>query len=180
MPSRIRDVRSPTAVSQASANGACPPSCRQGRKWSETTALSSPSSSARTPNSTSSRGPNCSADALYPIRNDTLEPVLRPRLETIRGLDLDPTSPASLHPCVETRMRGRGTLPTVGQAMSNPDHSTAGGRVALSTLRRLAPYVAPHRAALIGSGVAALVATLAGLAVPLLTRAVVDGPVGPR
>lgn len=61
---------------------------------------------------------------------------------------------------------------------ADPDRIGAGGRVALSTLRRLAPYVAPRRAPLIASGVAALVATLAGLAVPLLTRAIVDGPVG--
>ncbi len=47
----------------------------------------------------------------------------------------------------------------------------------LRALRRLLPYVRPHRAALIGSGVAALVATLAGLAIPLVTRAIVDGPV---
>jgi ATP-binding cassette, subfamily B, bacterial len=39
------------------------------------------------------------------------------------------------------------------------------------------PYVRPHRAALIGSGAAALAATLAGLAIPLVTRAIVDGPV---
>ncbi len=69
VPSWIREVRSPTAVIQANADGAWPPSWRQGRKWSETTALSSPTSSARTAYSTSSRGPNCSADALYPIRN---------------------------------------------------------------------------------------------------------------
>jgi len=47
----------------------------------------------------------------------------------------------------------------------------------LRELRRLLPYVRPHRAALIGSGVAALTATLAGLAIPLVTRAIVDGPV---
>jgi len=47
----------------------------------------------------------------------------------------------------------------------------------LRELRRLLPYVRPHRAALIGSGVAALAATLAGLAIPLVTRAIVDGPV---
>jgi ATP-binding cassette subfamily B protein len=47
----------------------------------------------------------------------------------------------------------------------------------LAALRRLAPYIAPHRLPLIGSGLAALVATLAGLAVPLWTRAIVDGPV---
>ena len=50
-------------------------------------------------------------------------------------------------------------------------------RPTLSALRRLIPYVRPHRAALIGSGVAALAATLAGLAIPLVTRAIVDGPV---
>ncbi len=47
----------------------------------------------------------------------------------------------------------------------------------LRALRRLLPYVRPHRAALVGSGVAALAATLAGLAIPLVTRAIVDGPV---
>lgn len=47
----------------------------------------------------------------------------------------------------------------------------------LAQLRRLGPYIAPHRRPLIGSGVAALVATLAGLAVPLWTRANVDGPI---
>ncbi len=47
----------------------------------------------------------------------------------------------------------------------------------LRELGRLLPYVRPHRAALIGSGVAALTATLAGLAIPLVTRAIVDGPV---
>ena len=47
----------------------------------------------------------------------------------------------------------------------------------LRALRRLLPYVRPHRAALVGSGVAALAATLAGLGIPLVTRAIVDGPV---
>ncbi|WP_232665706.1 ABC transporter ATP-binding protein [Pseudonocardia sp. TRM90224] len=61
--------------------------------------------------------------------------------------------------------------------MSNPDHSTDGGHVTLATLRRLRQYVAPHRYALVGSGLAALVATLAGLAVPLVTRAIIDGPI---
>ncbi|OJY40479.1 ABC transporter ATP-binding protein [Pseudonocardia sp. 73-21] len=46
-----------------------------------------------------------------------------------------------------------------------------------AALRRLGPYIAPHRLPLIGSGLAALVATLAGLAVPLWTRSIVDGPV---
>lgn len=50
-------------------------------------------------------------------------------------------------------------------------------RPTLGALRRLLPYVRPHRAALLGSGVAALAATLAGLAIPLVTRAIVDGPI---
>src|ERR1700733_6399562 len=61
-----RLVRSPTAVIQASENGACPPSWRHGWKWSLTVALSMPCASAATASSTSSRGANCSADALYP------------------------------------------------------------------------------------------------------------------
>ena len=50
-------------------------------------------------------------------------------------------------------------------------------RATLGTLRRLIPYLAPHRAALLGSAVCTLVATLAGLAVPLVVGAVVDGPI---
>jgi ATP-binding cassette subfamily B protein len=50
-------------------------------------------------------------------------------------------------------------------------------RPTLSALRRLLPYVRPHRLPLVGSGVAALVGTLAGLAVPLWTRAIVDGSI---
>jgi ATP-binding cassette, subfamily B, bacterial len=50
-------------------------------------------------------------------------------------------------------------------------------RPTLSVLRRLLPYVRPHLVPLVGSGLAALVATLAGLAVPLWTRAIVDGPI---
>jgi ATP-binding cassette, subfamily B, bacterial len=70
-----------------------------------------------------------------------------------------------------------GNAPTVLRAMSEP--LTAGRPPAppLRALRRLLPYIRPHRAALIGSGVAALAATLAGLAIPLVTRAIVDGPV---
>ncbi len=50
-------------------------------------------------------------------------------------------------------------------------------RATLGSLRRLSPYLAPHRAALLGSGVCTLAATLAGLAVPLVVGAVVDGPI---
>jgi ATP-binding cassette subfamily B protein len=50
-------------------------------------------------------------------------------------------------------------------------------RATLASLRRLAPYVRPHRRALLGGGLAALGGTLAGLVVPLITRAIVDGPI---
>jgi ATP-binding cassette subfamily B protein len=50
-------------------------------------------------------------------------------------------------------------------------------RASLSTLRRLAPYVRPHRWAVLGGGAAALAGTLAGLTIPLVTRAIVDGPI---
>jgi ATP-binding cassette, subfamily B, bacterial len=50
-------------------------------------------------------------------------------------------------------------------------------RATLGSLRRLAPYVRPHRVALVGGGLAALTGTLAGLAVPLITRSIVDGPI---
>src|SRR3981189_445784 len=66
VPRMSRSVRSPTAVIQASENGACPPSWRHGWKWSLTVALSMPCASAATASSTSSGGANCSADALYP------------------------------------------------------------------------------------------------------------------
>jgi ATP-binding cassette, subfamily B, bacterial len=73
-------------------------------------------------------------------------------------------------------MRAAGSRPSVESAMS--ESSFAGApRPTLSALRRLLPYVRPHAAALVGSGVAALVATMAGLTVPLWTRAIVDGPI---
>jgi ATP-binding cassette, subfamily B, bacterial len=50
-------------------------------------------------------------------------------------------------------------------------------RATLGALRRLAPYLRPHRLALVGGGLAALAATLAGLAIPLVVGAVVDGPI---
>ncbi len=70
-------------------------------------------------------------------------------------------------------MREAGPLPTVDPVMSE----LVSERPTLSALRRLLPYVRPHRAALIGSGAAALLASLAGLAIPLVTRAIVDGPI---
>ena len=69
VPIWTRSVRSPSAASQASENGAWPPWWRHGWKWSEMNTLSSPSSSASTPKSSSSRGANCSAEALYPMRS---------------------------------------------------------------------------------------------------------------
>ena len=60
--------------------------------------------------------------------------------------------------------------------MSEPP-ATGDQRPTLGALRRLTPYIRPHRAALLGSGVAALAATLAGLGIPLVTRAIVDGPI---
>ena len=72
-------------------------------------------------------------------------------------------------------MRSPWGPPTVVTAMSTPEQQP--GRATLGSLRRLAPYVAPHRVPLVGSGLAALVATLAGLAIPLITRVIVDGPI---
>src|ERR671910_3211007 len=66
VPILIVDVRSPTAAIQVSENGAWPPSCRQGWKWSLVNTDSKPLASAATAISTSSRGANCSAEALYP------------------------------------------------------------------------------------------------------------------
>lgn len=71
-------------------------------------------------------------------------------------------------------MRRAPGRPTVGDAMSDVPRPADG---TLSALRRLLPYVRPHRAPLIGGGLAALAATLAGLAVPLVTREIVDGPI---
>jgi len=64
VPIRMLLVRSPTATSQASENGACPPSWRHGWKWSLVVTVSNPRSSSSTANSTRSRGVNCSAEAL--------------------------------------------------------------------------------------------------------------------
>ncbi|MGH3939099.1 MAG: hypothetical protein ACRDTG_10790 [Pseudonocardiaceae bacterium] len=47
----------------------------------------------------------------------------------------------------------------------------------LGALRRLAPYVRPVRGRLFGSGLAALGAMLAGLAIPLVIQRIVDGPI---
>jgi len=54
---------------------------------------------------------------------------------------------------------------------------TAASAATLAALRRLGPYVRPHRRALLGSAVAALCGNLAALAIPLVTRRIVDGPI---
>ncbi len=50
----------------------------------------------------------------------------------------------------------------------------------LAVLRRLWPYVRPVRGRVLGSGLAALGAMLAGLGIPLLIQRIVDGPVANR
>ena len=50
-------------------------------------------------------------------------------------------------------------------------------RASLGSLRRLGPYLRPHRYALIGGGLAALLASLAQLVIPLVIGAIVDGPI---
>jgi len=72
-------------------------------------------------------------------------------------------------------MRRSPEVPTVIGAMS--DDSQQPHRATLGALRRLAPYVRPHRHALAGGALAALAGSLAGLAIPLITRAIVDGPI---
>jgi ATP-binding cassette, subfamily B, bacterial len=72
-------------------------------------------------------------------------------------------------------MRRSPEVPTVIGAMS--DDSQQPHRATLGALRRLAPYIRPHRHALIGGALAALAGSLAGLAIPLITRAIVDGPI---
>ncbi len=62
-----RLVRAPSAPSQAIDEGACPPVCFHGWKWSLMNTELKPTSSAVQENASSSFGPNCSADALYPI-----------------------------------------------------------------------------------------------------------------
>src|SRR6185295_18513541 len=126
-----------------------------------------------------------------------LTPSTRPSFSTeadLAGLTSTRVHPRACHraptPAAETRMHRGVPLRTVGQAMSSPDHSppddpsairpsappsSAAGRVPLATLRRLVPYVRPYRAAFVGGGLAALAATLAGLAMPLLTKEIVDG-----
>ena len=50
-------------------------------------------------------------------------------------------------------------------------------RTSVATLRRLGPYLRPVRGRLLVAGTSALAATLAGLAIPLVIQAIVDGPV---
>jgi ATP-binding cassette, subfamily B, bacterial len=50
----------------------------------------------------------------------------------------------------------------------------------VAALRRLAPYLKPVRGRMIGSGLAVLGSMLCGLSIPLVIRAVLDGPVADR
>lgn len=72
--------------------------------------------------------------------------------------------------------------------MSAPNDQPASGQpdpgetppppaASLSRLRVLAPYAWPIRWYLIGSGAAALASVLAGLAIPLITQRIIDGPI---
>lgn len=53
----------------------------------------------------------------------------------------------------------------------------AGHRKKISSLWRIRGYVAPHARGLVISTVAALMATFAGVAIPILTRSLIDGPI---
>src|SRR4051795_12576066 len=59
-------------------------------------------------------------------------------------------------------------------AASSPTRSPERGR--LSALRRLLPFARPYRGLITLTFGAALIATLAQLTVPLVTEAIVDGP----
>src|SRR6202041_1779183 len=112
VPNVIRLVRSPTAVIQASENGACPPSCRHGWKWSLTVALSMPCASALTASSTSSRGANCSADALYPsLSSATRSFYSFPRLYKRPR----PATPGFAALAITPRLAGMAPAPTLVQ-----------------------------------------------------------------
>jgi ATP-binding cassette subfamily B protein len=58
-----------------------------------------------------------------------------------------------------------------------PEPSPTDGRGRLSALMRLWPFARPYRGLILLTFTAALLATLAQLAVPLITAAVVDGPI---
>src|SRR3954471_7363799 len=58
-----------------------------------------------------------------------------------------------------------------------PHPASTDSRGRLSALLRLLPFTRPYRGLVALTFTAALLATLAQLAVPLLTRAVVDGPI---
>jgi ATP-binding cassette, subfamily B, bacterial len=74
-----------------------------------------------------------------------------------------------------------GVRRTVGDAMSNGPYPSPAQRgqhhPGLAALGVLAPYVRPVRWRLVGSGLSALVATLAGMTIPLVTQRIIDGPI---
>src|SRR5689334_8401975 len=75
-------------------------------------------------------------------------------------------------------MSENATLTAPSAAVTTPP--SAPKRSAVRSLLRLWPYVRPVRWFLAGSTAAALVASCAGLLVPLVLRRIVDGPVAHR
>ncbi|WP_232237528.1 MULTISPECIES: ABC transporter ATP-binding protein [Actinoalloteichus] len=68
-----------------------------------------------------------------------------------------------------------GSLPRGLDATAAGD--TTRRRSAVRSLLRLLPYVRPVRLPLIAAGISALLATLAGLAIPLVVQRIIDGPI---
>src|SRR5262245_32839524 len=60
---------------------------------------------------------------------------------------------------------------------SKPKIPDERGRGAFISLRRLTPFVRPYRGQMVLMGLSALGATLVGVAVPLLTKNLIDGPI---
>ncbi|GGM74862.1 ABC transporter ATP-binding protein [Longimycelium tulufanense] len=58
--------------------------------------------------------------------------------------------------------------------------STVHRESTLATLWRLGPYLRPVRAVIVGAGLSALIAQLAGLSVPLVVQRIIDGPLAER
>ncbi|MGH3560549.1 MAG: hypothetical protein ACRDTN_01750, partial [Mycobacterium sp.] len=64
------------------------------------------------------------------------------------------------------------TAPVTAAARGQPDRQGAS-----SALRRLLPYLRPYRARWITMLVVAVISLAATVAIPLMTKAVIDGPV---
>src|SRR5258708_34549279 len=65
-------------------------------------------------------------------------------------------------------------LPISQKPLKIPDTTKKG---AFASLRRLTPFVKPYRAQMVLMTLSALGATLVGVAVPLVTRQLIDGPI---